>query len=262
MAKIDSLHFILSAAVTVTLLSAFPGAAAQSAPPAPPPAASAQASVVPATPPRPEDVADALMAHQRYQAAIEAYGKAPRTAETWNKTGIAYQMLFDLKDAERCYKASLKLDAKDPRVLNNLATVYDSLKQYRKAEKMYRKALKLDPHSALMHKNLGTNLLSQHKYKKGWEAYQAAIAIDPGILQDRSGPQTRNIASVQERGAMNYYLARSFVRVGELDKAIQCLRMAMNEGFIDAKKVASDSSFESLRGSPAFEKLVEEQKLR
>ena len=32
---------------------------------------------LPATPPTAEQIGDALMAHQRYQAAIEAYKKAP-----------------------------------------------------------------------------------------------------------------------------------------------------------------------------------------
>ena len=36
------------------------------------------------------------MARQRYQAAIEAYKKAPRdSAEAWNKMGVAYQLMFN-----------------------------------------------------------------------------------------------------------------------------------------------------------------------
>jgi len=41
--------------------------------------------------------------------------------------GIAYQMMFNLADAARCYQASLRLDPKNARVFNNLGTVYDSL---------------------------------------------------------------------------------------------------------------------------------------
>jgi hypothetical protein len=45
---------------------------------------------------------DALMARQRYQAAIEAYKKAPPDdATAWNKLGIAYQMMFNVSDAMR-----------------------------------------------------------------------------------------------------------------------------------------------------------------
>ena len=128
---------------------------------------------------------DSLMAHQRYQAAIEQYKKAPRdSAEVWNKMGVAYQLMFNLDDATRCYLQAQKLDPKNAVVLNNLGTVYVSQKEYSKAEKTYRKALKLDPKSALVHKNLGTALLAEHKYQKGWQEYQNALADDPEIFKN------------------------------------------------------------------------------
>jgi tetratricopeptide (TPR) repeat protein len=215
----------------------------------------------PATPsaPNPEELGDSLAVHQRYQAAIAAYSKAPQTAAVWNKMGIAYQMMFNLKDATRCYKESLKFNSHNSNVLNNLGTVYDSLKQYGQAEKLYRKALKLEPKSALILKNLGTNLLTQRKYTRGWEVYQQALAIDPQIFQDRTSPQVQNPATVQERGAMNYYMAMGCVRTGHTDCALQYLRMALDEGFTNPKKVASDIAFESLRDNPDFKQLLASQ---
>ena len=151
-----------------------------------------------------------MAAHQRYQAAIAAYAKAPQmSAAIWNKMGIAYQMMFNAKDAMRCYKESLKLNPRNSQVLNNLGTVYASLKEYGQADRMYRKALKIDPRSAITLKNLGTNLLAEHKYNKGWQAYKEAIAIDPQIFADHNSPTVENPSDVQERGAMNYYMARA-----------------------------------------------------
>jgi tetratricopeptide (TPR) repeat protein len=200
------------------------------------------------------------MLHQRYQAAIEAYKKVPgQSANVLNQLGIAYQMMFNLSDAVKCYQASLRLEPRNSNVLNNLGTVYDSLKQYSAAERMYRKALKLDPKSALIEKNLGTNLLSQHHYKKGWDAYQAALAIDPEIFQNSVSPRVDNPASTQDRGAMNYYMAKGCVRAGQNDCAIQYLRMALNEGFTNPKKIEADGEFAVLRGVPAFEQLLAAQ---
>jgi pentatricopeptide repeat protein len=108
-------------------------------------------------------------------------------------------------------------------------------------------------------KNLGTNLLAQHRYKKGWEAYQAALAIDPQIFQSNASPRVENPAAVQDRGAMNFYMAKSCVRAGMTDKAIDYLRMALNEGFTTSKKVLADKEFASLRGIPAFEQLMAAQ---
>jgi len=210
--------------------------------------------------PTPEEIGDSMIAHQRYQAAIEAYKKVPRkSADVWNKMGIAYQMMFNLDDAARCYQISLKLDPKSAHVLNNLGTVFDSQKEYGAAERLYRRALKDDPGSALIHKNLGTTLLTEHKYKKGWEVYQEALALDPHIFENNSNPRVENPASAQQRGALNYYMARGCVRAGENACAIQYLRMALNEGFTSPQKIVADGDFAILRGVPEFEELLAAQ---
>jgi tetratricopeptide (TPR) repeat protein len=218
------------------------------------------ATPIAVVPPSPEAVADSLMAHRRYQAAIEAYKQAPQSAVIWNKMGIAYQLMFNMQDALRCYQESMKLDPKSVNVLNNLGTIYDSLKQYKQAVKMYKKALKIDPKSALVLKNLGTDLLAQHQYKKGWQVYKEALAVDPQIFDRNNGPRVENPASVQDRGAMNYYMAKGCVRAGKNERAVEYLRMAINEGFTNAKKVAADQEFAGLHGVAGFEQLIAEQK--
>lgn len=213
----------------------------------------------------PEELGDSLMAHQRYQAAIEAYKKAPKDdAGVWNKMGIAYQLMFNLTDAMHCYRTSHKLDPKNSNVINNLGTVYDALKQYHNAEKMYKKALKIDPDSALIRKNLGTNLLAQRKYEQGWQQYVAALKIDPEIFGRNSLPRVENPASISDRGAMNYYMAKGCVRAGMPDRAVEFLRMAINEGYITPKKVVADNEFATLHDLPAFKELIslETQKKR
>jgi Tfp pilus assembly protein PilF len=238
-------------------------------PPAPQPSASqAETASHPATSalsstlqPSPEELGDSLMAHQRYQAAIEAYKKAPQHDPTiQNKMGIAYQMMFDLTDAMHCYQKSFKLNPKNATVLNNLGTVYDALKEYHNAEKMYRKSLKVDPESALVMKNMGTNLLAQHKYQKGWGFYKAALLIDPQVFDHNSSPRVENPASVEERGAMNYYMAKGCVRAGMTTQAIEYLRAALNEGFTSPQKIIADNEFAALHGVPAFQQLLSSQK--
>jgi Tfp pilus assembly protein PilF len=227
-----------------------------------PPQSQATGAILP-TQPTPEDVGDALMTHQRYQAAIASYKNAePESANAWNKMGIAYQLMFNLEDALRCYQAALKLDRQNTHVLNNLGTIYDSLKEYQKAERYYRRALQIVPNSALVNKNLGTNLLAQHKFDKGWEAYQRALAIDPSIFERAAGLRVDNPASAQSRGAMNYYMAKGCARTGRNERAIEYLRSALNEGFTNPKRIAADSEFASLRGVPAFEELMAAQTAR
>ncbi len=213
-----------------------------------------------APPPTPEQIGDSYSVRRRYQLAIAAYSKAnPITPAIWNKMGIAYQMMFDVKDAVRCYNMSLKLEPKNAQVMNNLATVYDSQKDYRAAEKLYKKALKIDPKSALIQRNLGSNLMAQHKYKNGSKAYRAALAIDPHIFDSHTGASVQNPAPAQERGALHYYMARGCVNAGNTTCAIEYLRLAMNEGYTNAKKIINDEAFASIRGLPGFQQLIASQ---
>src|SRR5580658_9686486 len=82
-------------------------AAAQEDAPVQSPAAAA--APVPANS-TPEDAGDALMVHQRYEAAIAAYKSAdPNSADVWNKLGIANQLMLNPQEADRCYRKSLQL---------------------------------------------------------------------------------------------------------------------------------------------------------
>jgi len=238
-----------------------PGVAQTPAIAAPASTAAAAAAQTPLKPLTLEEQGDLLMAQQRYQAAIEAYKKVEiRSADVWNKMGIGYQLMFNLEEASHCYQASLRMEPKNARVMNNLGTIFDSEKEFGNAERMYHKALRLEPKSALIYKNLGTNLLAQHRYKKGWEAYKTALEIDPNIFKNSASPRVQNPASVEERGAMNYYMAKGCVRAGMNDCAIDYLRLALNEGFTNPKKIEADGEFAGLKSEPAFRQLLAEQR--
>lgn len=238
-------------------------ASPQSAPASSPSARSAPAAVPPGPPPTPEQLGDILALHQRYQAAIEAYKKAPQdSADVLNKMGIAYQMMYDLADASKCYQASLKINPRNASVLNNLGTTYDALKRYGDSERMYRRALKIEPTSAVIMKNLGTSQVAEHKYKQGRKSYEAALAIDSHVFDDQRGPQVGNPSSAQNRGAMNFYMAKTCVRAGMNDRAIEYLRLALNEGFTNPKKIIADPEFAALHGIPAFDQLLAAQRLQ
>jgi len=211
--------------------------------------------------PSPEQRGDSHFVLKEYQAALAAYaGIEQPSPAVWNKMGVSYQMMFDSKDAVRCYKESLKLNPDNFRVLNNLATLDDSLQDYPAAERLYKKALRINPRSALVLKNLGTNLLKQHQYGRGADAYAQALALDPHILDTHYGPKVEAPSPAQERGTASYFEARTCARVGLIDCAITHLRQAFNEGSATLKKVADENDFETLRGKPEFQRLLDEQK--
>lgn len=258
--------------------AAAPHATAQTSSAQTTPAQAAPAAVAPAKPliqlitvgatqPTHEELSDSLMSHSRYQEAIASYKaaiSATRDREDlgrlWNKLGIAYQMMYNYDQATDCYRKSLHFRAHSADVLNNLGTVYDAQKDYRGARSMYKKAIKINPRVAVYYKNFGTSLLAVHKYSEGWRAYQSALALDPNIFGTDTRPHVDNPATLAQRGAMNYYMARGCAKAHMPDRAIEYLRRAIDEGFVTPSKVAKDGEFASLRDLPAFKQLLSDQK--
>jgi tetratricopeptide (TPR) repeat protein len=200
------------------------------------------------------------MLQQRYQAAFEVYSKiAQPSAAVWNKMGIASQMLFNPKNAARCYKQALKLDPNEYGALNNLATIEDTLQNFSAAERLYRRALKVEPGSARVFKNLGTNLLMQHKYSESSEAYAKALALNPRIFDSYSGPTIEARVPVKLRGDESYLWARTCAHAGLNECAITQLRRAFDEGSATTRQVENDKDFEGVRQTHDYQRLLAEQ---
>jgi tetratricopeptide (TPR) repeat protein len=203
-----------------------------------------------------EELGELFMYRQRYQAAIETFKEIESpSARVWNQIGIAYQMMYDYKDAIRSYKEALRLNAHDSIVLGNLATALDGISDFTAAEKNYRKSLKLNPNSALTLKNLGTNLLMQHKYEAGAAAYKQALAIDARIFENQSGFKMSDPAPRSERGTAAYFKAKSCALAGLNDCAITFLREALNER-IPAKQLVEEEDLAALRKTAAYTNLI------
>lgn len=214
------------------------------------------------SPPAPTDErqGDLLMLQQRYQAAFEVYSKiAQPSAAVWNKMGVASELLFDQKNATRCYKEALKLDPNEYGALNNLATLEDGHQNFSGAERLYRKALAVQPGSARIYKNLGTNLLMQHKYSASSQAYSKALALDPHIFDSHSGPTVEAHVTTKDRGEESYLWARTCARAGLNDCAVAQLRRAFDEGSATSKQVANDKDFEGVRQTHDYERLLAQQ---
>jgi len=218
---------------------------------------------VQAAPPAPTDErqGDLFIQQQRYQAAIETYSKiAQPSAAVWNKMGVASQLLSDPKDAVRCYKRALKLEANEYGALNNLATLEAAQQNFSGADRLYRRALKVQPGSARILKNMGTNLLMQHRYRESSEAYAKALALDPHIFDSPSGPTVEAQVSTKDRGEESYLWARSCARAGLNDCAVAQLRRAFDEGSATSKQVAVEKDFAAVRQTHDYERLVAEQR--
>jgi tetratricopeptide (TPR) repeat protein len=206
----------------------------------------------------PEGRGDVYMARKMYREAIEAYRQAPAdSALIWNKIGIGYHQLLELNVARKHYQHALKLDPKYSEAINNLGTIDYAQKHYRSAISHYRQALKLKPDTASYYSNLGTAYFARKDYKNASLSYQTAVKIDPDIFENHSTfGTTLQERSVQEFAKFHYYLARTYARSGQNDRALLYIRKALEEGFKDRKLFLEEPEFEALRTTQEFKDLM------
>jgi hypothetical protein len=67
------------------------------------------------------------------------------------------------------------------------------------------------------------------------------------LLQERT---------VGEKARFHYYLAKTYANAGNLARAIQYIRMALEEGFKEREKLMEEPEFAKLRETAEFKELM------
>lgn len=219
------------------------------------PASLAQPAAQPLTP---EMRGDIYMARKMYREAIDMYLQGPsESAITWNKVGIAHHQMLNLDQARRNYEKAVKLNPKYAEAINNLGTFWYARKNYRRAVTYYRRALVITPLSASVHSNLGTAYFARKRYDEAMTEYQRALELDPEVFEHRgSAGVLLQERSVDERAKFHFYLAKTYAKAGQHERALLYMRKALEEGFKERAKFMEDEDFASLRKLPEFEALM------
>lgn len=209
----------------------------------------------------PEQRADIFMARKMYREAAETYLQANlQSAVVLNKLGIAYHQMLEMDLAKRYYERACKLNPKYPEAINNLGTVHYSRKSYRRAISQYKKALVLSPDSASIYSNLGTAYFARKKYQDAMEAYERALALDPEVFERRGGQGSLlQERSVTERATFHFYLAKSYAKAGQVERALLYMRKCLEEGFKERKKFVEEPEFAALQENVEFQALLKSE---
>jgi tetratricopeptide (TPR) repeat protein len=206
--------------------------------------------------------ADILMARGEYAAAISAFQQSDlRSALVWNSIGMAYHHLYALEEARKAYQQALTINPRFAPAANNLAAVYYGQHDFRDAEHWYKRALKHTSESAVIYCNLGTAYFGEGNYKKGLKMYQKAFSIDDQVFAPDQSKMVEGGGSREQRVAINYYIAETFASAGKQEQALFYLRKAMDEGFKDRKRLDEDKDFATLRTTPQFQELLNQENL-
>ncbi len=203
---------------------------------------------------------DQLRADKRFLDSIDFYNVAiakQPTALLWNKKGMSYLLLQHPEKAAKCFDKAIKLDKNAPEGYNNRGYIEQMKKKYDKAIKYYLKAAKLRPSDAVFQYNIGSSYFCMHEYAKAAEAYKAAFVLDPNIFirVSRMGVMAQ-ATSPEDRAAFSFMVARLYAKAGDVDRSLEYLRKAMENGYKHINDVYKDQEFATLRTDKRFEELM------
>lgn len=201
-----------------------------------------------------EQRADIFMARKEFREAAEIYlGIEPQTAILMNKAGIAHHQMGNLDMAKKLYERAIRMKKDYAEAINNLGAVWYAKKSYRRATKQYEKAIELAPRSASMYSNLGTAWFARKNYAKASDCYATALGLDPDVFEHRSTQGSLlQERSVEERAKFNFYLAKTYARAGQTERALTYMRKALEYGFKERNKFMEDDDFKALHELPDF----------
>ena len=148
----------------------------------------------------------------------------PKLAEAHNLLGVAYH-LKGLRDlARKSFETALKLNKKDPQILNNLGYLFYDQGDYKNALKPLKKAASLAPNDARILNNLA---LTQSQLGKFDDAYKN-FAKAGGEIEGRLNMANRlEIAGLHEKAREHYEAARAQAQAKQKSSDTQSITVVM-----------------------------------
>lgn len=203
---------------------------------------------------------DIYMARKMYREAIDMYRKAPEdSAVVQNKIGISFHEMLQFGVAKKYYDHAIHLDPHYAEAINNVGTIYYAEKSYKKAIVYYKRSLRYSHSVPSVYVNIGAAYFARHDYKHASEYYETALNLDPDVFEHRGGFGTlMQERSVEELGKFHLYLAKTYAKRGNNDRALVYLRKALEEGIQDRSKIVDIPEFVGLKDQPEFRQLLAE----
>jgi tetratricopeptide (TPR) repeat protein len=199
---------------------------------------------------------DIAFARKDYYAALIKYLEAgrvnPNSEYIFNKMGITYSRLRFYTQAISAFNHSIGLNPKFSYSYNNIGSVYFADNNKKKAEACFRKAISLKNDEASFHINLGTLLFENRDYEKGLQELRKGLTLDPDIMRKSENASLVAAISQHNTAEKNYFMARFYAAMGNVDRAVESLQQALANGFTNLEALRKEKDFDPIRQDEKF----------
>ncbi|MGD0829319.1 MAG: tetratricopeptide repeat protein [Terracidiphilus sp.] len=207
-----------------------------------------------------EQRGDLALVHSNYTQASAYYQSAVRldrqNATLYNKLGIAELQLNQRGAARRNFEQALKCDPQSTAAVNNLGAVALRDKKFSLAVDYFKKALAMDESTASTHVNLAEAWISLKQYDRATTEYARALELDADVFSDSQGGSLIQLSSPEQRARVDFLIAKSYMKRGNLEGALDYLGRAKELHLPGLSKVYTDPDFAPLWKDPRLAKIV------
>jgi tetratricopeptide (TPR) repeat protein len=203
---------------------------------------------------------DLARIHNQSELATVYYLAALRVdrqnATLYNKLGITELQLGERAAARKNFGLAIKHDPQLTPALNNLGAVSLLDKKYKAAVGYFKQALAIDESSAPTHVNLAEAWIGLNQVDRAMTEYARALEIDADVLSSTQDGIVAQVRTSQQQARIDYLLAKSYMKRGNLEGALDYLGRARELHYPDLAKVYSDPDFTALWTDPRLAKIV------
>lgn len=191
---------------------------------------------------------------------LEAVRLNPNSENMFNRLGITYTQLKFYDEAKGAFVRSMELNPKFPYAVNNLGSVFFAQRNLRKAERYFKKAINLKGDEASFHVNLGSLYIERKKPDKAMAEWRKSLALDPDVFSKSSAVSLTGAGNSSPKDR-SFFVARLFAITGNVDLAIENVKLAITQGFSDVEAIEKQHDFDPIRKDPRFEEFIKDVSL-
>lgn len=207
-----------------------------------------------------EENGDLARLHKDNSKAVAYYSAAIRISRQnpllYNKLGIVELKMGDRGAARKNFAQAAKLDPRFCSALNNLGAVALLDKKYKSAVGYFKQALALDETVASTHLNLAEAWMGLTQIDRAMTEYARALELDSDVLTGSEGGAVAQIMTPAQHAHVLFMIAKSYIKRGNLDGALDYLGRAKEGHYRDLASVYSDPDFAPLWKDPRLAKIV------
>jgi tetratricopeptide (TPR) repeat protein len=203
-----------------------------------------------------------FMQQENYPLARKEFKLAlninPKSARVNNLMGLAYfhEQNYDL--AELYFDKAVKLDLDFAVGYLNLGGVWAMKRLYPRAREYYEKALSLSPDLAGAYYSLGAICFQMGDPDSAFNYLTKGLELDPDYLEKHRLNLIGLPMKDSSLAELYFSFARIYASLEDLDRTVEHLNQARENGFRDWKRILEEKEFEKIRDHPRIREFLKQ----